>query len=135
MDGHYNKRPCPALCFAHLTFMLTSVDPKLISADVLQGDSASIWDGIHYANFIIENVISEQAILTFCTDLLLRGPLPAGEVGKLLSETTCIPQLSHRYASRTFTVLLAGLHDWNVWRNIGKQQSILWLTVSIAGCS
>lgn len=65
--------------------------------DTLLGNRDLIWEGVHYANFIVEAVITEEAILSFCTDLLLtKGPLPAGEVGKLLSETTAIPQLSHR---------------------------------------
>lgn len=39
----------------------------------------------------------DSAVITFCTDLLMtKGPLPAGEVGKVLSETSCVPQLSHR---------------------------------------
>jgi hypothetical protein len=56
-----------------------------------------LMQNIHYCNFVIESVISESAILTFCVDiLLLKGPLPAGEVGKLLSEISSIPNLSHR---------------------------------------
>jgi hypothetical protein len=56
-----------------------------------------IVQNIHYCNFIIESIISESAILTFCIDILTqKGPLPAGEVGKLLSEASSIPNLSHR---------------------------------------
>lgn len=36
-------------------------------------------------------------MITFCIDLLLiRGPLPAGEVGKILSEASSVQNLSHR---------------------------------------
>jgi hypothetical protein len=52
---------------------------------------------ILYCNFVSDSVITESAILTFCTDLLLvRGPLPAGEVGKILSEASSVQNLSHR---------------------------------------
>src|SRR5690348_11087633 len=52
---------------------------------------------IHYCSFVADSVITESAILTFCSDLLLvRGPLPAGEVGKILSEASSVQNLSHR---------------------------------------
>lgn len=52
---------------------------------------------IDYCSFVVESVISESAILTFCMDILTwRGPLPTGEVGKLLSEATTISNLSHK---------------------------------------
>lgn len=52
---------------------------------------------VQFVAFIAESAVSESAILTFCTDLLtVRGPLPAGEVGKLLSEASSVQNLSHR---------------------------------------
>jgi hypothetical protein len=57
----------------------------------------SILEYIDYCSFVADSVISESAVLTFCIDLLTwRGPLPTGEVGKLLSEATTIPSLSHK---------------------------------------
>lgn len=65
--------------------------------DILKTNVEALWEAVHFANFIIEYVIMDSAVITFCTDLLMtKGPLPAGEVGKVLSETSCVPQLSHR---------------------------------------
>eukprot|EP01031_Cornospumella_fuschlensis_P025739 gene25739-31085_t len=65
--------------------------------EVLKSDVEAMWRAVHFANFIIEYVIMDSAVITFCSDLLMtKGPLPAGEVGKVLSETSCVPQLSHR---------------------------------------
>jgi hypothetical protein len=58
---------------------------------------SKLMESIQYCHFIAESVVSESAILTFCIDLLtVRGPLPAGEVGKLLSEASSVQNLSHR---------------------------------------
>eukprot|EP01039_Chlorochromonas_danica_P005482 gene5482-6036_t len=66
-------------------------------SDRLQGDENIFLEGVHYANFIVESIVSEEAIITFCKDLLIsKGPQPVGEVGKLLSQATTIPQFSHR---------------------------------------
>ena len=65
--------------------------------DILTSSADALWQSIHYCNFIAESIISESAILTFCTDTLtFKGPLPAGELGKLLSEASSILNLSHK---------------------------------------
>lgn len=52
---------------------------------------------IQYCNFIADAILSESAIITFCIDLLvLRGSLPVGEIGKILSEASSVQNLSHR---------------------------------------
>lgn len=91
-----------------LNGMLTSVD---VEKDWRNAGSAAaqsalhamgerceaIYQSIDYCSFVVDNVISESAVLTYCIDLLtVRGPLPTGEVGKLLSEATSIPSLSHK---------------------------------------
>eukprot|EP01034_Spumella_vulgaris_P029070 gene29070-36057_t len=54
-----------------------------------------IWKNIFYCNFIIESVLSESALLTVSVEALTeQGPLPAGEVGKLLTALSGIPNLS-----------------------------------------
>ena len=65
--------------------------------DLLNASSEKLWQSVHYCNFIAESVISESALLTFCMDILTsKGPLPAGELGKLLSEASSIVNLSHK---------------------------------------
>ena len=65
--------------------------------DVMNVSIDKLWENVSYCNFIVENMISESAILTFCSDTLtVKGPLPAGELGKLLSEASSIPNLSHK---------------------------------------
>lgn len=59
--------------------------------------SDKLWQSVYYCNFIAESIISESALLTFCVDTLTyKGPLPAGELGKLLSEASSILNLSHK---------------------------------------
>ncbi len=54
-----------------------------------------IWQNILHCNFVLESVITESAILTASMEnLSLKGPLPVGEVGKMLTEVSCMPQLS-----------------------------------------
>lgn len=54
-----------------------------------------IWQNILYCNFVMEAVVTESAILTASIEnLSIRGPLPVGEVGKMLTEICGLPQLS-----------------------------------------
>ncbi len=67
------------------------------AGELLRVPLEKLMQNILYCNFIVESIISESAILSFCMDtLVLKGPLPAGEVGKLLSEAASIPNLSHK---------------------------------------
>lgn len=77
----------------YLPASFLSVD-NLVKMDSRQ---VSIMEYVDYCSFVADSVITESAVLTFCIDLLTwRGPLPTGEVGKLLSEATTIPSLSHK---------------------------------------
>lgn len=77
----------------YLPASFLSVD-NLAKMDARQ---VSIMEYVDYCSFVADSVITESAVLTFCIDLLTwRGPLPTGEVGKLLSEATTIPNLSHK---------------------------------------
>lgn len=54
-----------------------------------------IWQNILYSNFVLESVVTESAILTASVENLnSKGPLPVGEVGKMLTELSSMPQLS-----------------------------------------
>ena len=66
-----------------------SADPMLISLDKL-------WERILYCNLILESRVSESALHTLsCQVLKEKGPLPVGEVGKMLQEACpAIPNMS-----------------------------------------
>ncbi len=54
-----------------------------------------IWQNVLHCNFVLESVITESAILTASMEnLSVKGPSPVGEVGKMLTEVSCMPQLS-----------------------------------------
>ena len=56
---------------------------------------------LQYSELILNAEISEPALLALTMEILAtRGPLPVGEIGKLLAETTSIPNLSHRLKDR-----------------------------------
>lgn len=57
--------------------------------------SDRIWQNILFVNFILFSIISESAILTATIEsLAFKGPLPVGEVGKILTDISSMPQLS-----------------------------------------
>lgn len=64
-------------------------DPMLLSLDKL-------WERIMYCNLVLENRVSESALHTLsCQVLREKGPLPVGEVGKMLQEACpSIPNMS-----------------------------------------
>jgi hypothetical protein len=54
-----------------------------------------LWDIIKYCNMMIESVLAETALLMLAQEILaVKGPLPVGEVGKLIAEATSIGSLS-----------------------------------------
>jgi hypothetical protein len=67
------------------------VDPKYYSS------AEDLNAHIMYCNLMLESVLSEPALLTLSTEILaVKGPLPVGEIGKLLAETTSIGNLSQK---------------------------------------
>lgn len=71
------------------------------SSAVLQSRTDILWEAVHCANFILEAIVTEEAIQAVCVDLLLtHGHLPVGEVGKMLAENTAVPQLPQRLKER-----------------------------------
>jgi hypothetical protein len=56
---------------------------------------SKIWQNILYCNLIIESIVTESALITLSIEILAdKGPLPVGEIGKILAEFTSIPNLS-----------------------------------------
>lgn len=46
---------------------------------------------------MVEAIVSDQALLNLAMEILaMKGPLPVGEIGKILAEMTSIPSLSLR---------------------------------------
>lgn len=63
----------------------------------MNGSLGTIWQNILYTNLILENVLTESALLTLSCEILTdRGPLPVGEIGKMLSEITTFPHFTAR---------------------------------------
>lgn len=86
---------------ADLTGILSSEVVKARSANKLRelmtGSLGTIWQNILYTNLILENVLTESALLTLSCEILTdRGPLPVGEIGKMLSEITTFPHFTAR---------------------------------------
>jgi hypothetical protein len=65
--------------------------------DLLNYSTGRIWQSILYCNLIIESVVTESALINLSIEILAdKGPLPVGEIGKILAELTSIPNLSVR---------------------------------------
>jgi len=63
--------------------------------DLLNGSMSRIWQSILYCNLVIESIVTENALITLSIEILAeKGPLPVGEIGKILAELTSIPNLS-----------------------------------------
>jgi len=63
--------------------------------DLLNCSMSRIWQSILYCNLVIESIVTENALITLSIEILAdKGPLPVGEIGKILAELTSIPNLS-----------------------------------------
>lgn len=68
---------------------------------MMTASANNLWKEILYSNFLLENMLSESALLTVSIEILnSKGPLPVGEIGKVLAELTCIPNLSVKLKER-----------------------------------
>ena len=67
----------------------------------MSASATALWRNILYGSFLLENIVSESALLTVTIEILRsKGPLPVGEIGKVLAELTCIPNLSAKLKER-----------------------------------
>lgn len=65
--------------------------------DVFSVPSKELDEEISYCNLMVESVLSESALLHLTTEILaVKGPLPVGEIGKVLAEQTSIGSLSQK---------------------------------------
>jgi len=56
---------------------------------------AKLWERVRYVNLLLEARVTDSALRALCRDIIMdRGPLPVGEVGKMLQEITSITSLS-----------------------------------------
>lgn len=63
--------------------------------DNLSVSISRLWDRVRYADFLVEGRVSDTALKILCVDIMSdRGPLPVGEVGKMLQEVTNMTSLS-----------------------------------------
>jgi hypothetical protein len=54
-----------------------------------------VWDSIKYCSFLLEAEVSDSALFSLSKEILNdKGPLPVGEIGKLLQEFTANAGLS-----------------------------------------
>ncbi len=56
-----------------------------------------LWQQVQYCNFVLEAVVTESVIVSVTKDALaMRGALPVGEIGKLLTDISSMTHLSNR---------------------------------------
>jgi hypothetical protein len=54
-----------------------------------------VWDSIKYCSFLLEAEVTDSALFSLSKEILNdKGPLPVGEIGKLLQEFTANAGLS-----------------------------------------
>lgn len=63
--------------------------------DHLDGNYKQLWENFQFGTFILENEVTSSALIKLAVSVLTeRGPIPVGEVGKMLQEATSNPHLS-----------------------------------------
>lgn len=63
--------------------------------DPWEVNMAGLWEQLRYCSLLLESQVTISALRTLSREILAdRGPLPVGEIGKLLQETTSIATLS-----------------------------------------
>jgi len=63
--------------------------------DILQGDIESVSRNLEYCSFLLDAEVTAPALLSLASEILSeKGPLPVGEIGKLLQDATSNPNLS-----------------------------------------
>eukprot|EP01033_Poteriospumella_lacustris_P008625 gene8625-6214_t len=76
-----------------------SVD--LVSVMKQPFDLVKMIQSIQYSNLMIESAVNDEGLLILTQEILaVKGPLPVGEIGKILAETTNIPNLSIKLKER-----------------------------------
>eukprot|EP00586_Coscinodiscus_wailesii_P022277 CAMPEP_0172505488 /NCGR_PEP_ID=MMETSP1066-20121228/186852_1 /TAXON_ID=671091 /ORGANISM="Coscinodiscus wailesii, Strain CCMP2513" /LENGTH=1192 /DNA_ID=CAMNT_0013282109 /DNA_START=388 /DNA_END=3966 /DNA_ORIENTATION=+ len=65
------------------------------NCDLLDGDYKQLWDNLQFSSFLLEYEMTTSALTNLATAVLAeRGPMPVGEVGKMLQEASANPNLS-----------------------------------------
>eukprot|EP01038_Epipyxis_sp_PR26KG_P005818 gene5818-8024_t len=77
------------------TIKNTTNTPIINGLELLTSSLETMWNSIQYSNLILDSVVSETALLTLSMEILVdKGPLPVGEIGKVLAEISSISNLS-----------------------------------------
>lgn len=85
--------------FSYCMFVIFSrfTQPGAARLDLYAITADKLWDMINYCNLMLESVLSESSLSHLTTEILAtRGPLPVGEIGKILADSTSISSLSQR---------------------------------------
>eukprot|EP00953_Heterococcus_sp_UTEX-ZZ885_P021965 12208-Heterococcus_DN1.PRE.2 len=73
----------------------TMTNTTKVIDDPLRVDIDEVWDSIKYCSFLLEAEVSDSALFSLSKEILNdKGPLPVGEIGKLLQEFTANAGLS-----------------------------------------
>lgn len=78
---------------SHLTNFLSFC--RIVLEDACYVKPDKYMDAIYYCNFILKSLITEPAILYACIEMIdMKGTLPVGEIGKVVTLHSNIAQLS-----------------------------------------
>ena len=67
----------------------------IMSGDVMDGALENLMEELKFCSFLLEREITESALKTLSEVVLEeKGPMPVGEIGKMLQEATANPSLS-----------------------------------------
>lgn len=76
---------------------------------------AVLSSALFYSDLMLEAIVTEPALLNLTMEILaMKGPLPVGEIGKILAEYTSIPNLSVRLKEK-FGGLKKFLEHYEQW--------------------
>mmetsp|Transcript_16929 Transcript_16929/g.25532 ORF Transcript_16929/g.25532 Transcript_16929/m.25532 type:complete len:1244 (-) Transcript_16929:329-4060(-) len=92
-----SENKAPTLSASSFPGTETSQDECMneLGTDYLAPSLDMMWERIRYCNFLLGAQLTETTLRTLSKEILQeRGPLPVGEIGKMLQEITCISTLS-----------------------------------------
>lgn len=93
-------------CFANIRAFNNLWNQGQLSVDLVSVmkqpfDLVKMIQSIQYSNLMIESAVNDEGLLILTQEILaVKGPLPVGEIGKILAETTNIPNLSIKLKER-----------------------------------
>eukprot|EP01031_Cornospumella_fuschlensis_P037993 gene37993-46157_t len=87
----------PGLFQAYKGRLVSYEGPSMYELITYKGGSAGLLNDLGYMDLITEAIVTERALETLAMEILAtKGPLPVGEIGKVLADITSIPNLSQK---------------------------------------